>query len=72
MPKSINENNSNSDKSKLNRRDMLIASTAVAERTGWPDSGTKFGAQQYFDWFKYEFWRFAFVQHQIFRPACSQ
>jgi len=28
------------------------------ERTGWPDSGTKNGAQQYFDWFKYEFWRF--------------
>jgi arylsulfatase len=32
------------------------------ERTGWPDSGTKEGAQQYFDWFKYEFWRFVFVQ----------
>jgi hypothetical protein len=32
------------------------------ERTGWPDSGTKYGAQQYFDWFKYEFWRFVFVQ----------
>ncbi len=32
------------------------------ERTGWPDNGTKEGAQQYFDWFKYEFWRFVFVQ----------
>jgi len=26
------------------------------ERTGWPNNGTKDGAQQYFDWFKYQFW----------------
>jgi arylsulfatase A-like enzyme len=32
------------------------------ERTGWPNNGTKEGGQQYFDWFKYEFWRFVFVQ----------
>jgi arylsulfatase len=32
------------------------------ERTGWPANGTKDGAQQYFDWFKYQFWRFVFVQ----------
>ena len=32
------------------------------ERTGWPTDGTKEGSQQYFDWFKYEFWRFVFVQ----------
>ena len=32
------------------------------ERTGWPNNGTKDGAQQYFDWFKYQFWRFVFVQ----------
>ena len=32
------------------------------ERTGWPNEGTKEGAQQYFDWFKYQFWRFVFVQ----------
>ena len=24
------------------------------ERTGWPSNGTKDGAQQYFDWFKYQ------------------
>ena len=24
------------------------------ERAGWPDSGTKDGSLQYFDWFKYE------------------
>ena len=30
------------------------------ERTGWPNDGTKEGAQQYFDWFKYQFWRFVF------------
>ncbi len=35
------------------------------ERTGWPSDGTKEGAQQYFDWFKYEFWRFVFVQQMI-------
>jgi arylsulfatase len=32
------------------------------ERTGWPSNGTEEGAQQYFDWFKYQFWRFVFVQ----------
>jgi arylsulfatase A-like enzyme len=35
------------------------------ERTGWPNNGTKDGAQQYFDWFKYQFWRFVFVQQVI-------
>ena len=35
------------------------------ERTGWPNDGTKEGAQQYFDWFKYEFWRFVFVQQIV-------
>jgi arylsulfatase A-like enzyme len=35
------------------------------ERTGWPTSGTKDGAQQYFDWFKFQFWRFVFVQQKI-------
>src|SRR5438094_796948 len=32
------------------------------ERQGWPNMGTKEGAQQYFDWFKFQFWRFVFVQ----------
>ncbi|MBY0561776.1 arylsulfatase [Hyphomicrobium sp.] len=35
------------------------------ERTGWPESGTKEGGQQYFDWFKYQFWRFVFVQQMV-------
>jgi len=35
------------------------------ERTGWPQDGTKEGGQQYFDWFKYEFWRFVFVQQKM-------
>ena len=39
------------------------------ERTGWPDSGTKVGSQDYFGWFKYEFWRFVFVQQQVERLA---
>ena len=41
------------------------------ERTGWPESGTKIGAQQYFDWFKYEFWRFVFVQQQVEKLAMT-
>jgi len=32
------------------------------ERMRWPNNGTKEGAQQYFDWFKFQFWRFVFVQ----------
>ena len=35
------------------------------ERTGWPNNGTKEGAQQYFDWFKFQFWRFVFVQQVV-------
>ncbi len=35
------------------------------ERTGWPSNGTKDGAQEYFEWFKYQFWRFVFVQQVI-------
>ena len=41
------------------------------ERTGWPNSGTKEGAQQYFEWFKYEFWRFVFVQQQVEKLAMT-
>jgi len=39
------------------------------ERTGWPGHGSKDGAQQYFDWFKYEFWRFVFVQQHVEKLA---
>jgi len=35
------------------------------ERTGWPTNGTKEGGQQYFDWFKYQFWRFVLVQQLV-------
>ena len=35
------------------------------ERQGWPNNGTKEGGQQYFDWFKYQFWRFVFVQQVV-------
>ena len=35
------------------------------ERMGWPGNGTKDGAQAYFEWFKYEFWRFVFVQQVV-------
>ncbi len=39
--------------------------------TGWPDSGTKTGAQNYFQWFQYEFWRFVFVQQQVEKPIAT-
>src|SRR6185295_15446776 len=35
------------------------------ERTGWPESGSKSGSQNYFSWFQYEFWRCVFVQQQV-------
>jgi arylsulfatase len=41
------------------------------ERTGWPNNGTKDGAQAYFEWFKYEFWRFVFVQQQVEKLAAT-
>jgi len=39
------------------------------ERTGWPGNGTKDGGQSYFEWFKYQFWRFVFVQEQVGKLA---
>ena len=41
------------------------------ERQGWPNDGTKEGAQQYFDWFKYQFWRFVFVQQEVAKLAMT-
>ncbi|MGZ3590481.1 MAG: arylsulfatase, partial [Thermodesulfobacteriota bacterium] len=35
------------------------------ERTGWPVNQTAEGSQEYFQWFKYEFGRFVFVQQQV-------
>ncbi len=39
------------------------------ERTGWASDGAAKGSMQYWDWFKYEFWRFVFVQQQVGRLA---
>jgi arylsulfatase len=41
------------------------------ERTGWPGNGTLNGSQEYFDWFKYEFWRFVFVQQVVGKLAMT-
>ncbi len=41
------------------------------ERTGWSGSGVAEGSVQYFDWFKFEFWRFVFVQGQVAKLAKS-
>ena len=40
------------------------------ERTGWP-FGSGVGSQQYFDWFKFQFWRFVFVQQQVAKLAVT-
>ncbi|MGP0098335.1 MAG: arylsulfatase [Terriglobales bacterium] len=41
------------------------------ERTGWPENGTLSGSQEYFDWFKYEFWRFVLVQQVVGKLAIT-
>lgn len=41
------------------------------ERAGWPASGTKEGSVQYFDWYRYEFWRFVFAQSEVEKLAKS-
>ena len=35
------------------------------ERTGWAGNGAAKGSMQYWDWFKFEFWRFVFVQQEL-------
>jgi len=39
------------------------------ERTGWASDGAARGSMQYWDWFKYEFWRFVFVQQEVAKLA---
>jgi arylsulfatase len=39
------------------------------ERTGWASDGAAKGSMQYWEWFKYEFWRFVFVQQQVGKLA---
>ncbi|SCW89682.1 arylsulfatase [Rhizobium mongolense subsp. loessense] len=39
------------------------------ERLTWPANGTLDGAQEYFSWFQYEFWRFVFVQQEVAKLA---
>jgi arylsulfatase len=41
------------------------------ERTGWPSHGSLVGSQEYFGWFKYEFWRFVFVQQEVAKLAMT-
>jgi arylsulfatase len=41
------------------------------ERLDFPVNGTLNGSQQYFDWFKYEFWRFVFVQQEVAKLAMT-
>ena len=39
------------------------------ERTGWSVDQAATGSQEYFGWFKYEFWRFVFVQDEVAKLA---
>ena len=39
------------------------------ERTGWSGDGLAKGSAQYWDWFKFEFWRFVFVQQALAKEA---
>ena len=39
------------------------------ERTGWAGNGAAEGSMQYWDWFRYEFWRFVFVQQEVAKLA---
>jgi arylsulfatase A-like enzyme len=41
------------------------------ERLDYPKNGTLEGAQNYFSWFQYEFWRFVFVQQQVAKLAMT-
>jgi len=41
------------------------AAAGRRHQSGWPENGTKAGSQEYFQWFKYEFWRFVFVHQQV-------
>ena len=34
-------------------------------RTGWPNNATKEGAVEYWNWFQYQFWRYALVQQLV-------
>ncbi|MDI2590397.1 arylsulfatase [Pseudomonas sp. 681] len=39
------------------------------ERMGWPADQAASGSLEYFQWFKFQFWRFVFVQDQVLKLA---
>ena len=39
------------------------------EHTAWPEGNI--GSYQYFDWFRFEFWRFVFVQQEVAKLAMT-
>jgi arylsulfatase len=39
------------------------------ERMGWPENQAASGSLEYFQWFKFQFWRFVFVQDQVLKLA---
>jgi arylsulfatase len=41
------------------------------ERTGWAENLTEKGSVEYFEWFKFEFWRFVFVQQEVAKLAMT-
>jgi arylsulfatase len=36
---------------------------------GWPEDQAASGSLEYFQWFKFQFWRFVFVQDQVMKLA---
>ncbi len=41
------------------------------EKTTWPQGNGNLGSYQYFDWFRFEFWRFVFVQQRVAKLAMT-
>jgi arylsulfatase len=39
------------------------------ERAGWPENMAANGSLEYFEWFKFQFWRYVFVQQQVVKLA---
>jgi len=41
------------------------------EKATWPLGNGNLGSYQFFDWFRYEFWRFVFVQQEVAKLAMT-
>ena len=46
-------------------------SVPSSDSSAWARCTASVGAQQYFDWFKFQFWRFVFVQDEVQKLAMT-